>query len=185
MTFGLQVRYRDVQRRKWSVPIFFLIYIIQNTHLNNHLHSHVPTAPRNVAFLRQHPVRPHFLPPSPPSTLTSTFPYRNRLPASAGFTTMDMCSYLLFSLVQLPFFFVSTNRLRYFFVGKCFIVPAVALGMMGYLVRKAGGGGPILAQEATISGQAYSKAWLLSFAAILGNWAPLACNSPDFTRSVP
>lgn len=52
----------------------------------------------------------------------------------------------------------------------------------GYLVHKAGGGGPLLEQKATISGQDYTRAWLLSFAAICGNWATLACNSPDFTR---
>ena len=42
-------------------------------------------------------------------------------------TSLDMCSFFLFSLVQLPFFFISPNRLRYFFLAKCVIVPAVAL----------------------------------------------------------
>lgn len=113
--------------------------------------------------------------------------------------------------------FSSPSRLRYFFVAKTVIVPAVSFGMMGvyifklphtsdmstlfsstgYLVHKAGGGGPLISQKSTLSGSAYTSAWLLCFAAIQvcrcrclldtswhwqGNWATLACNSPDFTR---
>ncbi|PBK99342.1 cytosine-purine permease [Armillaria gallica] len=106
----------------------------------------------------------------------------NHIPESAGITTKDMCSYFLYSVIQLGFFCISPSRLRYFFVAKTVIVPAVSFGMMGYLVHKAGGGGPLISQKSTLSGSAYTSAWLLCFAAIQGNWATLACNSPDFTR---
>ncbi|BGP16330.1 hypothetical protein JCM10213_009167 [Rhodosporidiobolus nylandii] len=106
----------------------------------------------------------------------------NHLPESAGISTRDMCSYFLFWLVQLPFFFVSPNKLRYVFAIKTIVVPACALAMMGTLVHQAGGGGPLFAQGNTVHGVEFSKAWLIGFAALQGNWATLAVNSPDFTR---
>ncbi|ORY84069.1 NCS1 nucleoside transporter family [Leucosporidium creatinivorum] len=106
----------------------------------------------------------------------------NHLPASAGFTTKDMLSFFIFSVVQLPFFFIGPNKLRWFFMAKCIIVPATALGMMGYLVHASGGGGPLVAQAPTATGSDFSKAWLLSLASVMGNWATLAVNAPDFTR---
>lgn len=50
------------------------------------------------------------------------------------------------------------------------IVPATALGMMGYLVHAAGGGGPLVAQPPVATGSDFSKAWLLSLASVMGNW---------------
>ncbi|GAA5856827.1 hypothetical protein JCM8547_008862 [Rhodosporidiobolus lusitaniae] len=106
----------------------------------------------------------------------------NRLPESAGITTRDMTSYFLFWLLQLPFFFVSPNKLRYVFAIKTLVVPACALAMMGALVHQAGGGGPLFTQGNTVHGVEFSKAWLIGFAAMQGNWSTLALNSADFTR---
>ncbi|GAA5820202.1 hypothetical protein JCM11251_005524 [Rhodosporidiobolus azoricus] len=106
----------------------------------------------------------------------------NRLPESAGISTRDMTSYFLFWLIQLPFFFISPNKLRYVFAVKTVVVPACALAMMGTLVHSAGGGGPLFAQGNTVSGQEFSRAWLIGLAAMMGNWSTLATNSPDFTR---
>ncbi|GAA6025338.1 hypothetical protein JCM10207_008761 [Rhodosporidiobolus poonsookiae] len=106
----------------------------------------------------------------------------NRLPESAGITTRDMCSYFLFWLVQLPFFFVSPNKLRYVFAIKTIVVPVTALAMMGSIVHSAGGGGPLFRQGNTVSGVDFSFAWLTGLAALQGNWATLATSSADFTR---
>ncbi|GAA5975902.1 hypothetical protein JCM11641_002833 [Rhodosporidiobolus odoratus] len=106
----------------------------------------------------------------------------NALPKSAGITTRDMCSYFLFWLIQLPFFFVSPNKLRYVFAIKTVVVPACMLAMMGTLVKSAGGGGPLFSQGNTVHGMEFSKAWLMGLAAMLGNWSTLSTNSPDFTR---
>ncbi|GAA5887179.1 hypothetical protein JCM5296_004547 [Sporobolomyces johnsonii] len=106
----------------------------------------------------------------------------NHMPESAGFTTKDMCSYFLFWLVQLPFFFIDSNKLRYAFVLKSVVVPVTALAMMGSLVHKAGGSGPLFRRPSSVSGSSFSSAWLIGFAAMQGNWATLAVNSPDFTR---
>ncbi|ORY89690.1 NCS1 nucleoside transporter family [Leucosporidium creatinivorum] len=106
----------------------------------------------------------------------------NHLPESAGMTTIDFCSYFLYWLLQLPFHFISPKNLRWFFALKFVYVPIVALATMGTMVHQAGGGGPLVAQGATAKGMDYASAWCLGFAALCGNWATLAVNSPDFTR---
>ncbi|GAA6061366.1 hypothetical protein JCM10212_005820 [Sporobolomyces blumeae] len=106
----------------------------------------------------------------------------NRLPVSAGLTTIDMCSYFLFWLVQLPFFFVNSNHLRWLFILKVFVVPATAIATCASVVHKAGGSGPLMSQPSTVSGSDFSMAWLTGLAALMGNWSTLALNSPDFAR---
>lgn len=76
----------------------------------------------------------------------------------------------------------SPKNLRWFFALKFVYVPVVALATMGTMVHQAGGGGPLIAQGATAKGRDYASAWCLGFAALCGNWATLAVNSPDFTR---
>ncbi|POY74656.1 hypothetical protein BMF94_2418 [Rhodotorula taiwanensis] len=106
----------------------------------------------------------------------------NTLPESAGITTRDMTSYFLFWLIQLPFFFLNPNQLRYAFMIKTVVVPATMLATVGSLVHSAGGGGPLFSQPNTVHGKDFSAAWLLGLAALQGNWATLAVNSPDFSR---
>jgi cytosine/uracil/thiamine/allantoin permease len=81
-------------------------------------------------------------------------------------TTRDMTSYFIFWLIQLPFFFVSPNKLRYVFALKTLVVPILALAMMGTLVHSAGGGGPLFAQGNTVHGKELAMAWLTGFAAL-------------------
>ncbi|KAK0467311.1 NCS1 nucleoside transporter [Desarmillaria tabescens] len=93
-------------------------------------------------------------------------------PESVGISTKDMCSYFLYAVIQLGFLCISPS-LRYFLAAKTMIVPAVSFGMMGYLVHKAGGGGSLISQKSTLSGSAYTSAWLLCFAAIQGTRSQL------------
>ncbi|CEQ39638.1 SPOSA6832_01199 [Sporobolomyces salmonicolor] len=72
-------------------------------------------------------------------------------------TTKDMCSYFLFWLVQLPFFFIDSNKLRYAFVFKSVVVPVTALAMMGSLVHSAGGSGPLFGRPSSVSGASFSS----------------------------
>ena len=106
----------------------------------------------------------------------------NSLPESAGISTRDMTSYFLFWLVQLPFFFLNPNQLRWAFLLKTVVVPVTMLATMGALVHSAGGGGPLFDQPNSVTGKGFSQAWLIGFAALQGNWATLSVNSSDFTR---
>ncbi|GAA5940821.1 uncharacterized protein JCM15063_000890 [Sporobolomyces koalae] len=106
----------------------------------------------------------------------------NRIPESAGITTVDMVSYFLFWLIQLPFFFINSNHLRYAFILKVFVVPATAIAMTVSICKDAGGSGPLVRQPSTVFGSDFSMAWLTGLGAVIGNWSTLALNSPDFAR---
>lgn len=102
----------------------------------------------------------------------------NHIPEAAGITTVDMVSYFLFWLIQLPFFFINSNHLRYAFILKVFVVPATAIAMTVSIAKDAGGSGPLVRAPSTVSGSAYSLAFLSGLAAVMGNWSTLALNSP-------
>lgn len=105
----------------------------------------------------------------------------NDIPQSQGITSSEMLSFLIYWLIQLPFLFIPPRQLRWLFTFKACLVPAVALATLGYMVSK-GGSGPLVSSTEEVSGRTYSQAWLLGLAAVMGNWATLALNMPDFTR---
>ena len=77
------------------------------------------------------------------------------------------------------------NNLRYLFMAKSILVPIAFIAMLIWAFRSTGGtGGPLLASSATatISGSTYSYAWLSSLTAVIGNYATLSVNMPDFSR---
>ncbi|OAA54955.1 ncs1 allantoate transporter [Niveomyces insectorum RCEF 264] len=106
----------------------------------------------------------------------------NHLPANAGITTMGMCSYFLFWIIQLPLLLIHPKHLQYIFLVKLVAAPIAALATMGWCVHKAGGGGDIFALRAEVSGSTYAYLWLSCMTSVTGSWATLACNIPDFTR---
>ncbi|CAI6094280.1 unnamed protein product [Clonostachys chloroleuca] len=106
----------------------------------------------------------------------------NHLPASAGITTQQMVSHLLFWSVQFPILLIPPHKLRWFFVAKTVIVLTAAVGTVIGMSRLAGGTGDIWDQHPTVSGS--TKAWLIvsSMSSMTGGWATMATNVADFTR---
>jgi nucleobase:cation symporter-1, NCS1 family len=82
----------------------------------------------------------------------------NHIPESAGITTQGFISYFLFWLIQLPLLLIHPTKLRPLFLVKLVAAPAAALALLGWSVNKAGGGGEIFSQKATVSGS--SKCYL-------------------------
>ncbi|KAI0975204.1 uridine permease-like protein Fui1 [Xylaria arbuscula] len=106
----------------------------------------------------------------------------NHLPESAGLTTEGFISYFLFWIIQLPLLLIHPTKLKPLFWIKLVAAPASALALLGWSVHKAGGGGEIFAQRATVSGSEYAYLWLSSLSSVTGTWATLSVNMPDFTR---
>ncbi|EPS29465.1 hypothetical protein PDE_04415 [Penicillium oxalicum 114-2] len=106
----------------------------------------------------------------------------NKLPASAGITSQQMCSHVLFWSIQFPFLLIPPHKLRWFFVFKTVVVLVTSVAMIIALCVQAGGAGEIWTQEAAISGSA--KNWLIlsSMSSITGSWMTMGTNIPDFTR---
>ena len=77
------------------------------------------------------------------------------------------------------------NTLRYLFIAKSILVPICFLAILIWSFRSTGGtGGALLASsaKATTSGSTYSYAWLSSLTSVIGNYATLSVNMPDFSR---
>ncbi|KAJ6494831.1 permease for cytosine/purines, uracil, thiamine, allantoin-domain-containing protein [Mycena vitilis] len=112
----------------------------------------------------------------------STARIPNRLPESAGITSVGMMCYFLYWLLQLPFLLVSPQRIRHLFVIKAFIVPATWLAMLIWALHEAPPSVSLTPKHAALSGSAFSWAWLSALNSALGIYATLAVNIPDFTR---
>ncbi|KAI0400094.1 NCS1 nucleoside transporter [Xylaria palmicola] len=106
----------------------------------------------------------------------------NQLPESAGITTQGFISYFLFWIIQLPLLLIHPTKLKPLFWVKLVAAPVSALALLGWSVRKAGGGGEIFAQRATVTGSQYAYLWLSSMSSVTGTWSTLSVNMPDFTR---
>ncbi|SLM37387.1 ncs1 allantoate transporter [Lasallia pustulata] len=109
----------------------------------------------------------------------------NHIPVTQGITTAGMISFLLFWLAQVPFLYMHPNNLRHLFIAKSIIVPICFIAMLIWAFRSTHGTGGILlasTAKATIGGPTYSYAWLSSLTAVIGNYATLSVNMPDFSR---
>ncbi|OOQ91281.1 allantoin permease [Penicillium brasilianum] len=106
----------------------------------------------------------------------------NSLPASAGITSQQMCSHVLFWSLQFPLLLIPPHKLRWFFAFKTVVVLITSIATVIALCVQAGGAGEIWAQQATVSGSA--KNWLIlrSMSSITGSWLTMGTNIPDFTR---
>ncbi|KAJ0144676.1 putative permease, partial [Colletotrichum tanaceti] len=108
----------------------------------------------------------------------------NTLPESAGITSMGMCSFFLFWILQLPMLLIHPTKLRPLFYVKLIATPAVVLGTLGWAVKKAGGGGEIfkLQPEVPKGTAQYAWLWLSCMSSVTGQWATMGVNIPDFLR---
>ena len=110
----------------------------------------------------------------------------NTIPEDQGIATNTMISFFLFWLAQVPFLMMHPNTLRWLFVAKSIIVPICFIAILIWSFRATAGttdgSGSIFNQTPTISGSAYSWAWLASMTSVLGNYATLSVNQADFSR---
>ncbi|EJD55098.1 cytosine-purine permease [Auricularia subglabra TFB-10046 SS5] len=111
--------------------------------------------------------------------------FPNRLPTSSPITSSGLLCYFIYWLIQFPFLLVSPQRIRWLFLAKSIIVPIAWLAMMIWaFVTTSGHSGKdaIFSSPSTLHGSSLAWAWLSSLNSVLGNFATLACNIPDFTR---
>ncbi|KAL3422668.1 ncs1 allantoate transporter [Phlyctema vagabunda] len=106
----------------------------------------------------------------------------NSLPAPAGITSKGLISYFLYHVIQTPFLFIKTERLKWIFLAKTILVPPMALGMVIYLAVAARDVSDFWHQKSTVTGSARAWLWLSSMTSITGGFSTLAVNIPDFSR---
>jgi len=99
----------------------------------------------------------------------------NHIPESQGITTNTMIGFILFWLLQVPFLYMRPNSLRWLFLVKSIVVPIAWIAILIWAFVGTGGG-DLFKQKATISGSAYSWAFMSSLTSVLGNYATLSVN---------
>ncbi|EJU01806.1 cytosine-purine permease [Dacryopinax primogenitus] len=106
----------------------------------------------------------------------------NHLPPSANITSAELLCYFLYWLIQFPFLLIPSHKIRWLFAVKSVAVTAAGVSMMVWAFVETGGAGAIIAQPARVSGSALAWTWLGGLNSVIGNYATLSVNIPDFTR---
>ena len=105
-------------------------------------------------------------------------------PVSWGLETGPAACFLLFWLVNMYVVWLGVDSIRKLLVFKAFFLPLAALALLWWALAHVHGGlGPVLAQPSRFSGSAAFWAFFVpSLTGMVGFWATLSLNIPDFTR---
>lgn len=104
-------------------------------------------------------------------------------PASWGLETGPAITFLLFWLLNMYIVYLGVESIRKLLVFKAIFLPLAALALFFWAVVAAKGLGPILAQPSkfTTGGQFWAY-FFPALTGMVGYWATLSLNIPDFTR---
>ncbi|GAA5893483.1 hypothetical protein JCM6882_007834 [Rhodosporidiobolus microsporus] len=109
----------------------------------------------------------------------------NHLPESGHVTSKDLLSFFIFWIFQLPLLYLPTYHLRYLFLAKIFIMPALGLSWFGWAVGRAHGFGAIFDKPTKIkSGLPAAVVFFQAMTACISSKSTLALNLCDTMRYV-
>ncbi|WP_375438093.1 NCS1 family nucleobase:cation symporter-1 [uncultured Hymenobacter sp.] len=104
-------------------------------------------------------------------------------PASWSLETGPALTFLLFWLLNIYVVYLGVDSIRKLLVFKAFFLPFAALALLFWAIRAGNGLGPILARPAKFTSSAEFWAFFFpSLTGMVGFWATLSLNIPDFTR---
>lgn len=104
-------------------------------------------------------------------------------PASWGLKTGPAITFFLFWLLNMYVVYLGVESIRKLLVFKAIFLPVAALALLFWAIDAGNGLGPILAQPSKF--QTSGEFWKFFFPALtgmVGFWATLSLNIPDFTR---
>src|SRR5687768_11751627 len=104
-------------------------------------------------------------------------------PASFGLQTGPAICFFLFWLLNMLVVYLGVESIRKLLVFKAFFLPLAALALLFWAISEGNGLGPILQQPSKFANNA--SFWDFFFPALtgmVGFWATLSLNIPDFTR---
>ncbi|OON66449.1 NCS1 family nucleobase:cation symporter-1 [Hymenobacter sp. CRA2] len=104
-------------------------------------------------------------------------------PAAWGLATGPALVFLLFWALNMYVVYLGVDSIKKLLVFKAFFLPVAALALLAWAISAGHGLGPILAQPAKFASSA--EFWAYFFPALtgmVGFWATLSLNIPDFTR---
>jgi NCS1 family nucleobase:cation symporter-1 len=111
-------------------------------------------------------------------------------PSLAGIDTVSlipqllpMLCFLVFWALNMLIIYLGVDSIRKLLVFKAIFLPLAALALLIWAIVAAKGLGPILNQPSTFSSTAdFLKAFFPALTGMVGYWATLSLNIPDFTR---
>jgi NCS1 family nucleobase:cation symporter-1 len=104
-------------------------------------------------------------------------------PASFGLETGPAISFFLFWLLNMFVVYLGVESIKKLLVFKAIFLPVAAIALLLWAIRAGNGLGPILQQPSKFATN--SDFWTFFFPALtgmVGFWATLSLNIPDFTR---
>jgi len=105
------------------------------------------------------------------------------LPAGFGLSTGEVLGFLAFWLLNVWFIVKGTESIKWLESMSAPFLILIGLALLAWAYNKAGGFGPILSQPARFaSGAEFWKVFFPSLTGMIGFWATLSLNIPDFTR---
>jgi NCS1 family nucleobase:cation symporter-1 len=105
------------------------------------------------------------------------------LPAGLGLSTGEAIGFLVFWAMNVWFVVKGTESIKWLESLSAPFLIAVGLALLAWAYVKAGGFGEILAQPSKFATTAeFTKVFIPSLTAMIGFWATLSLNIPDFTR---
>jgi len=104
-------------------------------------------------------------------------------PDSWGLQTGPAICFILFWLLNMYVVWLGVDSIRKLLVFKAFFLPIAALALLFWAVTAVHGGlGPILSQPTRLHGAAFWTFFVPALTGMVGFWATLSLNIPDFTR---
>ncbi|SFB92147.1 NCS1 family nucleobase:cation symporter-1 [Spirosoma endophyticum] len=104
-------------------------------------------------------------------------------PASFGLQTGPAICFFLFWLLNMYVVYLGVESIKKLLVFKAFFLPVAALALLWWAISAGNGLGPILEQPAKFATSAEFFAFFFpALTGMVGFWATLSLNIPDFTR---
>lgn len=95
---------------------------------------------------------------------------------------VPMICFLVFWLLNMFIVYLGVESIRKLLVFKAIFLPVAALALLFWAISAANGLGPILEQPSKLQGPSFWNYFFPALTGMVGFWATLSLNIPDFTR---
>ncbi len=95
---------------------------------------------------------------------------------------LPMVCFLAFWLLNMFIVYLGVDSIKKLLVFKAIFLPIAAFALLFWAISAANGLGPILEQPSKLSGSAFWSFFFPALTGMVGFWATLSLNIPDFTR---
>lgn len=95
---------------------------------------------------------------------------------------LPFACFMAFWLLNMFIVYLGVESIRKLLVFKAIFLPVAALALLFWAISAANGLGPILEQPSKLSGTAFWNYFFPALTGMVGFWATLSLNIPDFTR---